>query len=74
MLTFGIVKCFLFIFLFSSLKSEKYHTVPYFIGIIKVGAAHWKLVVVFNTPILINLSTSFLMVGLLIFCKGKSLP
>ena len=26
----------------------------------KVGAAHWKLLIFFNTPILINLLTSFL--------------
>jgi hypothetical protein len=37
---FGMGKGFLFILLFSSLKSEIKRTVPFFFGMIKVGAAH----------------------------------
>ena len=31
-----------------------------FLGMLKVGAAHWELLIFFHTPILINLSTFFL--------------
>ena len=50
----GIGKGFLLILLFSSLKSEMKRTVPNFLGIIKVGAAHMELVlrlIVQNVPI-----------------------
>ena len=40
---------------FSSLKSDINLTVPLFLDMIKVGAAHWKLLIFFNTPIFINL-------------------
>ena len=57
--------------LFSSLKSEINLTVPLILGIIWVGAAYWELLIFLNTPILINLSTSFLRVGSWIFGIGK---
>ena len=56
---------------FISLKSEINLTVPFFLGIIKVGAAHWELLIFFNTPILINLLTSFSRVSLWILGVGK---
>ena len=71
--TLGIGKGFLFILLFSSLKSEINLTVPFILGIIKVGTAHWELLIFYRTPILITLSTSFLRVGSLIVSKGIGL-
>ena len=53
-------KFFVFIVLFSCLQSEINLTVLFMLGIIKVGAAHWELLIFLNTPILINLLTSFL--------------
>ena len=44
-------------------SSEINLTVPFFLSIIKVGAAHWELLIFFNTPIFINVLTSFLRVG-----------
>ena len=47
----GIGNGFLLIFLFSFLKSEMKRTVPFFLGIIIVGAAHSELFLRFKTPI-----------------------
>ena len=49
--------------LFSSLKSEIKRTVPFFFGIINVGAAHSELLIRLRTPILTRHSTSFLRVS-----------
>ena len=55
---FGIGNGLRLILLFHSLKSEMNLTVPFFLGIIKVGAAHSELLIFLNTPSFINLSTS----------------
>ena len=55
---FGIGNGFRLILLFNSLKSEMNLTVPSFLGIIKVGAAHSERLIFFNTPSFISLSTS----------------
>ena len=54
----GIGNGFLLILLLSSLKSEMKRTVPFFLGIINVGAAHSELFLRFKTPIFTNLLTS----------------
>ena len=55
----------------AKVKSEINLTVPFILDIIKAGAAHWELLIFFHTPILINLSSSFLRVGLWIIGIGK---
>ena len=50
---FGIDEGFLLILLLSSLKSEMKWLVPFFLGIIKVGASHSELYLHFNTPFLL---------------------
>ena len=55
-------KTFILYFLLSSLKQEINLTIPLISDIINVGAAHWELLIFVNTPILINLSISFLRV------------
>ena len=62
----AVGKVFLLIILFSSLESELKRTVPFFLGIIKVGAARLELFLRFNTPIFINLLTSIFRVSLCI--------
>jgi len=69
---FEIGNGFLRIHLFNSLKSEINLTVPFFLGIIKVGAAHLLFLIFFKTPIFTNLSTSFLRVGSCIRGIGES--
>ena len=59
----GFGKGSLSILLFSSLKSKIILTIPFILGIIKIGAADWELLISFNTLVLINLLTSFLRVG-----------
>ena len=59
--------------LFSSLKSEIKRTVPFFFGIINVGAAHSELFIRFKTPILTSRSTSFFKVSSCIRGIGKGL-
>ena len=48
-------------------------TVPFFLGIIKVGAFHPKLFLHFNTPMFINLLTSIFSVSLCSLGIGKGL-
>ena len=71
MLFFRNRKGFLLILLLSSLKSETKRTVLFFLGIIKVGAAHSELVFRFNIPMLINLLTSIFSVFSCIIGIGK---
>ena len=54
----GIGKGFLLIFLFSYQKSGRKRNVPFFLGIIKVGAAQLELFLRCNAPMSINLLTS----------------
>ena len=56
----GIGKCFLLMLLLSSLKSEMKRIVPFFLGIIKVRAAHLELFSRFYTAMFIILLTSIL--------------
>ena len=56
----GIGKAFLLILLLSFLKSEMKRTVPFFLEIIKVGAAHLELFLHFNTPHLLIYQLLFL--------------
>ena len=44
----------LFIDIFNSIKSEMNLTVPFILGIVKVGAVYWEKLIFFHTPILIN--------------------
>ena len=55
---FGMRKGFLSICFFSSLKSEMKRTVPYFLGMIKVGAGHSELFIFLSTPTLQSRMTS----------------
>ena len=70
---FGMGKGFLLILLFSSLKSDMKRTVPFFLGIIKVGAAHSERLTHLRTPIFTSLSTSFLKVPSCTLGIGKGL-
>ena len=69
----GIGNGFLFILLFSSLKSEMKQIVPFFLGIINVGASHSKLFIGLKTPMLTNLLTSVYRVSSCIFGIGNGL-
>ena len=69
----GIGKGFLLILLLSSLKSEMKCTVPLFLEIIKVGAAHLELFLRLNTAIFINLLTYIFTVSSCILGIGKGL-
>ena len=55
----GIGNDLLLMCVFSSIKSDMNLTVPFFLGIIKVGAAHSELLISFKTPIFTKRSTSF---------------
>ena len=69
----GIVKGFLLILLFSSLKSEMKRTVPFCSVIIKVGAAHLELFLRYKIPMFIIRLTSVLKVSSCILGIGNDL-
>ena len=54
----------------SFIKSEMKRTLPFYLGIIKVGAAHMKIFLPFNTPIFIDLLTSVFRVYMCILGIG----
>ena len=56
---FGMGKGFLLLRLFSSLKSEIKRAVPFFLGIMNVGAAHSELSIRFNITISYKRYTSY---------------
>ena len=48
---------------FAEIRDNSCCAIDFFLTIIKVGAANMALLNFFNTPVLINLLTSFLRVG-----------
>ena len=62
----GIGKGFLSNLIFNSLKSEMKQTLPFFLGIIKVEAAHLALFLLLSTSLLIHLLTSVFRLSLCI--------
>ena len=62
------------IHLFTSLKSKKTLTWPFFFGIMKVGAPHCEKGCLVKTPSLTNLVTSFLRVSKWMWGIRKALP
>ena len=69
----GIGNGFLQILLFNSLKSDINLTVPFFLDIINVGAAHSLILIFLSTPISTNRSSSFFRVASCTFGIGKGL-
>ena len=70
---FGLERDFLLILLFSSLNSETKQTVPFILGIIKVGASLSELFLRFNTPMFTTLLTSVFRFSSCILGIGKGL-
>jgi hypothetical protein len=71
-LIFGIGKGLLINLLLTSQKLLRTHRVLFFFGIMNKGEAYSDAGCLSNTPRLINLSTSLMMVSLCIFGSGKS--
>ena len=60
---FRIWKSFVLILSLSFLKLEMKQTIPFFLGIIKVGAVQLELLLHFNTPMFTNLLSPFFRVS-----------